>query len=434
MSSSDNASKEAASASEHSAARSPTQPGGDNGLVYDGGARAWMTVIGGCCVTTATFGYANAFGVYQDIYTRSGAASASRISWIGSTQLFFLMAMGLPAGKLLDMGYFRQTTLFGSVLYIFCLFMVSIAHPDQYYQIYLAQGLGMGIGAGLLYVPAVALQSHHWRRRRALAMGIVVTGSSIGGIIFPIMLNRLFEGSTGFAWGVRASGFVVLGLLVAANLLMSENRLKGEVKAAPTKPDMKAIMTDVPYLFSIVAVFFIDWGVFFPYFYLQLFSILHGVDPNIAFYTLAILNAASMPGRIIPNGLADRYGPFNAIIPCVGACGILIFALYGIHSVATVIVFAILYGFFSGAFLSLCAPCLAALSSHPSEVGVRFGIAFALTGFGALTGTPITGALLGTTLPWSKALIWSGVTILAGMFFFIPARQKMARRKDTQWV
>lgn len=54
--------------------------------------------------------------------------------------------------------------------------MVSLAHHDKYYQIYLSQGLGIGIGAGMLYVPAMAIQAHHWRARRALAMGIVVAG------------------------------------------------------------------------------------------------------------------------------------------------------------------------------------------------------------------------------------------------------------------
>jgi hypothetical protein len=37
----------------------------------------------------------------------------------------------------------------------------------------------MGIAAGLLYVPSVAVQAHHWRKRRALAMGIVATGCPI---------------------------------------------------------------------------------------------------------------------------------------------------------------------------------------------------------------------------------------------------------------
>jgi MFS family permease len=54
--------------------------------------------------------------------------------------------------------------------------MVSIAHVGSYYQLFLSQGIGMGIGAGCLYVPALAIQAHHWKAKRALAMGIVVTG------------------------------------------------------------------------------------------------------------------------------------------------------------------------------------------------------------------------------------------------------------------
>lgn len=68
---------------------------------------------------TAVFGYQNAFGVYQDLYTRSGAASPQGVSWIGSTQLALMVALGLPAGKLLDSGYFRITTFVGSLIYVF---------------------------------------------------------------------------------------------------------------------------------------------------------------------------------------------------------------------------------------------------------------------------------------------------------------------------
>ena len=54
--------------------------------------------------------------------------------------------------------------------------MLSLAHPDQYYQLFLSQGIGMGLGSGLIYIPCLAVQSHHWRTRRALALGIVFTG------------------------------------------------------------------------------------------------------------------------------------------------------------------------------------------------------------------------------------------------------------------
>jgi MFS family permease len=128
--------------------------------------------------------------------------------------------------------------------------MLSFAQIEHYYQLFLCQGLGMGIGAGCLYVPALAIQAHHWRERRALAMGIVVTGSSIGGVIFPIILNQLINvNNIGFGWGVRASAFLVLGLLTAANILVREN--PAAVEKNKPKPDLKGIFTDVPFMMAI---------------------------------------------------------------------------------------------------------------------------------------------------------------------------------------
>lgn len=56
------------------------------------------------------------------------------------------------------------------------LFMLSLADPEKYYQLLLSQGFGMGIGGGLILVPAISVQAHHWQKRRALAMGITFTG------------------------------------------------------------------------------------------------------------------------------------------------------------------------------------------------------------------------------------------------------------------
>ena len=54
--------------------------------------------------------------------------------------------------------------------------MLSLANPTKYYQLVLAQGIGMGIGSGLMFVPTISVQAHHWRVHRSLAMGIVMTG------------------------------------------------------------------------------------------------------------------------------------------------------------------------------------------------------------------------------------------------------------------
>lgn len=117
--------------------------------------------------------------------------------------------------------------------------------------------------AALVFLPAIGAVSHFFLKRRALATGIVVSGSSMGGIIFPIsmllarisstihlsdnrllvppftVLNNLFE-KVGFGWGVRASGFLILGCLVLANLLIHTRLPPRKKRPAHMqfKPDM----------------------------------------------------------------------------------------------------------------------------------------------------------------------------------------------------
>src|SRR5277367_7159488 len=56
-------------------------------------------------------------------------------------------------------------------------------------------------------------------KKRGLAMGIALSGASFGGISFPVILNRLFS-TVGFPWALRATAFVILGLLLIANFLV----------------------------------------------------------------------------------------------------------------------------------------------------------------------------------------------------------------------
>jgi MFS family permease len=49
----------------------------------------------------------------------------------------------------------------------------------------LIQGVLGGMGVGLLFVPAMSIQTQWFSRHRNLAIGIVASGSSLGGIAFP---------------------------------------------------------------------------------------------------------------------------------------------------------------------------------------------------------------------------------------------------------
>lgn len=140
----------------------------------------------------------------------------------------------------------------GSVVLVFSIFMLSLVQQDQYYQVFLAQGLGIGLGVGLLFLPSLSIVAHHFRRRRALATGLVVSGASCGGIVYPILLNHLFENpKMGFANAVRVSGALVGGLLAIANCLMRTRLPPKRGSAVFTRHGMLHIASDGAYVTSI---------------------------------------------------------------------------------------------------------------------------------------------------------------------------------------
>ncbi|TFY54145.1 hypothetical protein EVJ58_g9032 [Rhodofomes roseus] len=333
-------------------------------LPPDGGASAWMTVAGAWLVQFATFGYISSFGVYQDYYTTYylPAETSSNISWIGSLQLCLMYAPGVFVGRAFDAGYFHHLEILGALLYVFSIFMLSLARPGEYYQVFLAQAVGMGLGLGLTFLPSLSVVGHHFRARRALAVGIAISGSSAGGIVFPIMLNRLFQDpAVGFANAVRASGAVVGGCLVVANCLMRTRlppKRAGRVeekdgsRCAARLEAWRGIVWDGAYLWSICGAFLTSLGVYVPLFYLQLFAVDHGVSSRITTYSLVILNAGSTLGRLVPTFLADKLGVYNMLVPAMAACAGLIFAIFGATNGPGVVLVGLIFGFVSGASCS----------------------------------------------------------------------------------
>ncbi|KAJ7029303.1 MFS general substrate transporter [Mycena alexandri] len=424
--------------------------------VPDGGAKAWLTVVGAWFVLFSTFGlcsfktgpfcvanwtraktgYLYSYGVYQDFYTREYLPnhSPSSISRKGSFQIMMPFLVGVVSGKLFDNGHFHLVEISGGLIFVFSVFMLSLAKPHQYYQIFLSQGVGMGLGLGLTFVPTVSINVHHFKRRRGLAAGIGLSGSSVGATVFPIMINHLLP-KIGFASTVRATGYIVLGCLILGNSMM-RTRLppRSQRPGAVEPPPITTFFKDAAYMWAVLGALISTLGFYFPIIYLQLFAVQHSVDGNLAFYSIAILNGASAFGRVIGNHFADVYGPYNIQVPTGLMTGATIFAVLGVHNGASLIVVSILYGLLSGAWLSLAFSILAALARSHDEVGARIGLALALSSFGSLGSAPIQGALLTDKFLWTRPIVFSGAAMFVGCACFSVTRTMQAKRLGTQKV
>ncbi|KAF9064955.1 MFS general substrate transporter [Rhodocollybia butyracea] len=377
----------------------------------------------------------SSFGVYQDFYTQVYITneSSSAISWIGSINAFMTIMGGLFAGKLFDRGYFYHLVIGGAILESFCLFMLSLAKPDQYYQVFLSQGLGVGIASGMMYVPSVGVVSHYFRRRRALAMTLVASGSSLGSVVHPIMLNNLLN-KIGFAKAARANAGLVSVLLLCACLLM-RTRLPPNPAPIGLREAFIKFSKDKAYVLATVGFVIFSSGYYYPLFYIQLDAALHGLNSTFVFYVLVILNAAAFVGRITPGLVVHRLGVPNMLTFGMGACSILIFGMIGLGTEgsssakeASFTVIAVLYGFCAGTYISLATPLLASFAKNQSEMGARIGVGFAFSGIGALIGGPIDGALVTSKFVWWRPALFSGIVTLAGTSCLIAMMLVLKRR------
>lgn len=232
----------------------------------DGGLQAWTQVVMAHLILFCTWGFINSFGFFQAYYEETMNVNATQISWVASIQVFLLSFIGSFSGRLMDAGYYRYCLIGGFTFQIVGIFMVSLSR--RYWQVFLAQGICCGIGDGLLFCPTTALIATYFVKNRSLALGLVLSGSSTGGLIFPIMVQQLLP-RIGFAWTVRSMGFVVLFCFIVC-LALASTRLPKRTSGPLIE---LSAFHDWSYSLFVVAVFLTLWAVYFSYFYVSYPSI-----------------------------------------------------------------------------------------------------------------------------------------------------------------
>ena len=395
-------------------------PSGSPSSPPNGGLLAWLQVASGFMIFFNTWGIITTFAVFQTYY-ESGAlfkASSSNISWIGSIQSFLLQFTGIVAGPIYDRGYLRLLLFTGSFMVVFGLMMLSLS--TEYWQALLSQAFCVGIGAGLLFVPTVSVIPTYFTTNIGLAIGVASSGSSIGGVIYPIVLNRLIS-EVGFPWAVRSIGFIALATFTVP---LAALRIRVRVPKPRAIVDWAAFH-DWPYVLFSLALLIVFIGNVVLIFYISFYPADRGfTDSSLAFYIVAIFNAGSSIGRILPNALSDRIGAINTIAPFTLLLGVTILCLLGVHNAAGIVVEAVVTGIFSGVVVALPPVCFRMLTENKSMIGTRTGQGFAIGGLGLLIGGPSGGAILGSVDPlnWTSLWVYGGVMACASEVILIGAR------------
>ncbi|KAK4213924.1 MFS general substrate transporter [Rhypophila decipiens] len=393
---------------------------GNPSQIPDGGKQAWLVVLGAWCVSFCSYGWINSIGTFQEYY-QSGPLkeySASQISWIPSLQIFFMSFVGPVIGRVYDRYGLRWLMVVGSVMHVFGLMMASLS--SKYYQFMLSQGVCSAIGVAICFLSAISVITQWFDKRRGLAFGTLATGSSLGGVVFPIMLSRLIE-TVGYGWAMRVSAFLILALL-------GPSGAGGSIRSAQGRRNMLKPFRETQFLLLLVGLFLVPFGLYVPINYMPVASKGAGMTTDMAQNMVAIYNGASAVGRFSSGFISDKAGRYNVFCICCYIAGILILGMWvpvseALPNAAAVsIAFAAMFGIFSGGYISLMASLVAAISPL-EEIGYRNGITFFFSAIGGLTTNPIAGAILEAGGGnWVGLKTFAGVFMIAGTTFTLAVR------------
>ncbi|XP_015514674.2 monocarboxylate transporter 13 isoform X1 [Neodiprion lecontei] len=185
-------------------------------LVPPDGGWGWLVLLASVTVNVLIPGTIKSFGVlfveFLEVFNDSSPAAAA---WIPALCYFLYSSLG-PLSSVLSVRYsYRTVTLIGGTFAAAGMMLSYFASSVGYLCV--SYGVLVGIGAGLAFPPTVYIVTSYFLRLRGLANGLCISGSALGSIFLPPVLQILL-GEYGYRGAVLIMGALTLNVWACALL------------------------------------------------------------------------------------------------------------------------------------------------------------------------------------------------------------------------
>lgn len=361
----------------------------------------WYVVAGCFLALFMSYGAIYAVVAFFTTFERTFGASRVAVTALFSIPICLAASLGIITGRIVDRTGPRPMVLAGAALLVAG--MVLASRATALWQIYLAYGLGVGLGTACIFVPVTSVLQHWFVRRRGLASGLALAGVGAGNLVWPPVAAALIR------WDGWRTAFVLLGGVAAAGIAASALLVQASPEARGLRPDGDPVDTVTPpapetgetvrqavrshtFRLFYAGLLIASLGAFVPFAHLVPDAEAHGIAPVRAAWLLGLVGAGSVAGRLLLGGAADRLGRRLTLI---GAYAIMASAL-AFWLIAdtgwSLAVFAIVFGVGYGIFASVVG-ALSADYFGVQHAGAIFGVLATSLGIGSLIGPPAAGYL-----------------------------------------
>ncbi|KAI7850208.1 major facilitator superfamily domain-containing protein [Circinella umbellata] len=368
-------------------------------------------------------------GIMQDHYERVSFQNIPnaqlQLSFTGTLMEIMIHIMGIPV-QLLSARYGVKFVLALGTL-LTTLGLELAAFSTEIWHLYMTQGILFGAGASLLFITAMSAPPQWFNRRRGLSLGLVSSGTGVGGLVLPFVMTRL-NNVLGASWTYRIWGLVcVCANLISCVLIKEKNqRWSSSSKKCLGEVFDLTVIRDTNFIIWLIGSVIAYSGFLIPYFFLPSYVTHLGMTSNDASVFMAALSFSNIIGRISVGFIGDQIGRLNAHLVFTMLSGLSSLLIWTFaYSYATIMAFALLFGFFCSSYIALLSPItvsILGMRKFPTGLSILL-LANVISIFGLSLASGLESVM--DAQPYMVYKMFTGTTYVAGAFFLLALKIKL---------
>lgn len=265
--------------------------------------------------------------------------------------------------------------------------------------------------------------NEYWIVRRGMAYGLLCSASGVSGAAMPFVIEALLE-KYGYKTTLRATAIALL-VMTGPLIPFLKGRLPSSAHGHAARTDWGFARNPLFWIYSASNVLQ-GLGYFFPSLYLPSYATAVGLSNRQGALLLALMSVSQVVGQLTFGLLSDRKLSLNilAVVSCaISATAALTLWGFG-HSLALLVVFALLYSFFAAGYVAMWARMSLAVSSDPTAAPMIFSLFCFGRGLGNVLAGPISGNLLFNAIltesyglfKYTRVIVFTGCCMILSAF------------------
>ncbi|WP_428247630.1 MFS transporter [Ferrovibrio sp.] len=365
----------------------------------------WIVVAAAFAVMFVGFGAAYSFPAFFEPLRREFDASRATVSLVFSLAAFLYFALGAISGPLADRLGPRPVIGFG--LAAVAAGMIAASFADSLLTVLIAYSIGMGIGVGFSYVPAIATVQHWFVAKRGQASGLAVMGIGLGTVVMPPVAALLIDS---LSW---RQAYLVLGIAAALLGALAVVALRPNPASMGLRPDGAGMLPGGPVptqssgpppgltlaealrhrrFWLLYLAFGLNCiGTFVPFVHLAAYAQDQGLSREQGVWLVGLIGAGSMLGRFLLGPVADRVGRGPAFAAAMFGSGIMLATWPLASDFIPLALFALGFGLCYGGFVAL-SPAVTVDLFGARAASAVIGTLYTSVAFSTLVGPTLAGA------------------------------------------